>query len=213
MYNDKAQLLDKVDNGGSGVFESVRILLKWHTEDPPSLTEILRNDGGKDFQGNRNPFIDFPELAVQMLKDEITTYPVSNNMIMQPAYRLTTVDGFVAYLTKPDGAHPQTVSVSGATGEYEPKIGRITVTNVTGSVSITTDEVASVEDLSEIMHYSVSGNRLNVSLFQPANVSVYSLTGILMGEEQNSSGEYSIDLPSGIYILRVNSQPIKIIIP
>lgn len=60
MYNGEAQLLNKL--GSSGVFESIEVLLKWHMQDPPSLTEMVRNDGAQDYQGNRNPVIDFPEL-------------------------------------------------------------------------------------------------------------------------------------------------------
>jgi endonuclease I len=42
-------------------------LLTWHTEDPPDDTEIARNNQVcQHWQGNRNPFVDFPELAVQL---------------------------------------------------------------------------------------------------------------------------------------------------
>ena len=43
---------------------SVALLLKWHRQDPVSQKEISRNDIiDRDFQHNRNPFIDHPELA------------------------------------------------------------------------------------------------------------------------------------------------------
>lgn len=38
-------------------------LLKWHKEYPVSDYELHRNETIQDVQGNRNPFIDFPELA------------------------------------------------------------------------------------------------------------------------------------------------------
>ena len=38
-------------------------LLRWHTEDPVSEWEILRNQTIYEYQGNRNPFIDLPELV------------------------------------------------------------------------------------------------------------------------------------------------------
>lgn len=41
----------------------VALLLKWHREDPVSQKEIDRNDGIQTQQGNRNPFIDYPELV------------------------------------------------------------------------------------------------------------------------------------------------------
>ena len=39
------------------------MLMKWHREDPVSQKEIVRNEAVYGFQGNRNPFIDFPDLA------------------------------------------------------------------------------------------------------------------------------------------------------
>ena len=41
----------------------VALLLKWHREDPVSQKEIDRNNGIQARQGNRNPFIDYPELV------------------------------------------------------------------------------------------------------------------------------------------------------
>lgn len=38
-------------------------LLKWHKEYPVTDYERHRNDTIEEVQGNRNPFIDFPELA------------------------------------------------------------------------------------------------------------------------------------------------------
>ena len=42
---------------------AVNLLLSWHRADPVSKKEIDRNDAIYQIQGNRNPFIDFPELA------------------------------------------------------------------------------------------------------------------------------------------------------
>jgi len=41
----------------------VALLMKWHRQDPVSQREKDRNDGIQSKQGNRNPFIDYPELA------------------------------------------------------------------------------------------------------------------------------------------------------
>ena len=136
-HNDSAQLLSKL--GSSGVFESLHIMLKWHLQDPPSLTEMVRNDGAQDYQGNRNPLIDYPELAIQVfLDDGITTYSVteSSTATMWPAHRYTLSDGFIAYLTNNDGSHPQDIKVTGAAYEYNATLGRLTITNVTGNMTI-----------------------------------------------------------------------------
>ena len=39
------------------------LILKWHRHDPVSTKEINRNNAVYSLQGNRNPFIDHPELA------------------------------------------------------------------------------------------------------------------------------------------------------
>jgi endonuclease I len=41
----------------------LNILLKWHKQDPVSGHELRRNNYGHEFQGNRNPLIDFPKFA------------------------------------------------------------------------------------------------------------------------------------------------------
>ena len=42
---------------------SVDLLLKWHRDDPVSEKETLRNEAVYKIQNNRNPFIDYPQLA------------------------------------------------------------------------------------------------------------------------------------------------------
>lgn len=48
------------------VAQSLTMLLDWNELDPVSEAEIVRNDKIEDIQGNRNPFIDYPELADQI---------------------------------------------------------------------------------------------------------------------------------------------------
>lgn len=42
---------------------SIELLLRWHREDPPSQKELDRNEQVYKVQANRNPFIDFKDLA------------------------------------------------------------------------------------------------------------------------------------------------------
>lgn len=42
---------------------SMQMLLEWHRADPVSQKELNRNEAVYDQQGNRNPFVDHPELA------------------------------------------------------------------------------------------------------------------------------------------------------
>ena len=148
LHSGTAQLLEKIGSNpvksDSIVFESLRIMLKWHMQDPPSLTEMVRNDGAQDYQGNRNPLIDYPELAIQVFLEDIkelehiTTYTVteSSAATMWPAHRHTLSDGFIAYLTNSNGSHPADIEVTGATYTYDASIGRLTVSEVTGNMTI-----------------------------------------------------------------------------
>lgn len=42
---------------------AINLLLQWHRQDPVSDKETMRNDAVYGIQNNRNPFIDYPELA------------------------------------------------------------------------------------------------------------------------------------------------------
>jgi endonuclease I len=52
-----------LDGSKTQVYRScfVRLLLKWHAQDPVSDHERQRNEAGFAYQGNRNPYIDHPE--------------------------------------------------------------------------------------------------------------------------------------------------------
>lgn len=57
-YNEK--LDSQISVGG------IKMLLKWNEEDPVSDFEKQRNNIIEEAQGNRNPFIDFPQLAYRI---------------------------------------------------------------------------------------------------------------------------------------------------
>lgn len=48
---------------------AVNMLMKWHREDPVSSKEINRNEAVFKIQNNRNPFIDYPQLAEYLWGD------------------------------------------------------------------------------------------------------------------------------------------------
>ena len=54
-----------LDNNTYPVWKSwaLDLLLKWHRQDPPGEMEMARNDSVYAIQGNRNPYIDYPDLV------------------------------------------------------------------------------------------------------------------------------------------------------
>ena len=72
LYSDvAADLLPEMDpddsqNTGGRAIESLSTLLQWMQKDPVDTWEMSRNDQTENVQGNRNVFIDYPELAYLM---------------------------------------------------------------------------------------------------------------------------------------------------
>lgn len=50
---------------------AVELLLKWHKQDPVSEREIERNNAVYSIQGNRNPYVDYPQLADYVWGDSV----------------------------------------------------------------------------------------------------------------------------------------------
>lgn len=50
---------------------AVELLLKWNKQDPVSQKEINRNNAVYEIQGNRNPYIDYPQLAEYVWGDSV----------------------------------------------------------------------------------------------------------------------------------------------
>lgn len=72
LYSDVAKQYlpafdpDDTSNNGTRAIEDLDTLLRWCAADPVDMWEMGRNDQTENIQGNRNVFIDYPELAWQM---------------------------------------------------------------------------------------------------------------------------------------------------
>ena len=72
LTNDR----ELIANSNTGSNESIaymgilNTLLEWHRDDPVDQVERRRNDVVFDFQGNRNPFIDYPKWVLCVFNGE-----------------------------------------------------------------------------------------------------------------------------------------------
>ena len=69
---------------------SFSTLLEWHEQDPPDAFEKRRNDVIFKWQGNRNPFIDYPEFVNYLYNDNPQINPINiSNVNINP----TSIEG------------------------------------------------------------------------------------------------------------------------
>lgn len=107
--------------GFSGTFphldEWVRVMmLRWHRSDPVSEKEIKRNDAVyATTQNNRNPFVDYPELA-ELIFGDMTDTPFTMGLKL-PSLDMpmdgTTVDMGVVALSSSQSSITKQITVSG----------------------------------------------------------------------------------------------------
>ena len=67
-YEDQLSPFDRNDVLTGDTYPSLtywfyNLMLDWHREDPVSEKELVRNEAVYEYQNNRNPFIDYPELV------------------------------------------------------------------------------------------------------------------------------------------------------
>ncbi len=65
------EIVNGFPDGNVGQFGDLQTLLEWHRNDPPDDFEINRNNVIYDWQFNRNPFIDQPELIEYIWGDNM----------------------------------------------------------------------------------------------------------------------------------------------
>lgn len=139
---------------------ALNLLLKWHRQDPISDKERARNNAVEGVQGNRNPFIDYPELVEYIwgnkqdsgfnLSKAVSSYSSEYGKDDKKTATITFVlhaklgkafEGF-RYTTNSDGtktyssSNPAVATVNETTGDITLKsAGRTTITFTTSETA------------------------------------------------------------------------------
>ena len=91
---------------------ALQMLLEWHRKDPVSQKEITRNNNIHDKQGNRNPYIDYPELAEYVWGNMVGTNWTPGGSVNPNTAELTLpVDGSTIDMGTTTPGNELTVSV------------------------------------------------------------------------------------------------------
>ncbi|MDR0619147.1 MAG: endonuclease [Bacteroidales bacterium] len=86
------------------------LLLQWHRQDPVSDKEKSRNNGIEEEQGNRNPFVDYPELVEKIWGNDntkflldltsIETHAISDDAVFYEMYPAAEIISILGTLLK-----------------------------------------------------------------------------------------------------------------
>ena len=124
-------------------------LLEWHAADPVSDAEFLRNHAACQYwQGNRNPFVDFPDLAPQFfgqpqqIEPGTRTYPSCLD-IPTPS---PTAEANECALLEPGDVFIYAVAADDPNG-----VGFLTMENIPGGLDLyMTDQPWTGEDFGQL---------------------------------------------------------------
>ncbi len=128
----------------------IDLMVEWHTNDPVSNKETVRNDVGYSFQGNRNPYIDHPEYVNLIWGGAAAT--VISNIIINPEQpnQNQTVE-VTATVTNPDGIN----SVKLKWGFSSQQLTNIIIMENTGSSVYQTVEPIAANELNTTVYYII----------------------------------------------------------
>lgn len=168
-------LNDNTGNSGNNMGK-LSTLLKWNLENPVNDWEYRRNDAAQGIQGNRNPFIDYPNLACNIWGDfnAATKNVCKSSQTPVDPVKATAIEGdnltvakgktsSIVYNVLPSNATDKTVAFSGfdssiisvsslgvvtgvKEGTTQVTITLTSDTTITKTITVTVIEGASVPD-------------------------------------------------------------------
>ena len=151
-----------IDHNGGSKYKPFKqwymnMLLRWAKEDPVNEIEIARNNGVKQVQNNRNPFVDYPGLEDYIWGDKVDVpfsyddYDSDVTYIARPTFESTTnedgtvtvtissADDAIIYYTT-DGSDP-TIDSKLYSGPIE-----LTETTIVKAISVTSEGQSGVAE-------------------------------------------------------------------
>lgn len=94
-YTWRSNGLDQLENNQWPTFNAwtQKMLMEWSREDPVDEIEIARNQAVYEIQGNRNPYVDFPNLCEYVWGDSMEyEFDVNSTVIAIPAESVVLLD-------------------------------------------------------------------------------------------------------------------------
>ncbi|MGL4293800.1 MAG: endonuclease [Bacteroidales bacterium] len=180
-YEDYAEWWNSpmLDNNTYPVWKSwaIDLLLKWHRNDPVSETEMKRQEAVFNIQGNRNPYIDYPELAEYIWgekKTESFLFPSETKPYMITPNRWSQIDLGVLMLND-----NKTQNLEIASKNLESDLN-IFLKNGTVGFSLSTHKIAALE--------ANTGTQIAVTF--DASISGYSYDTICIGSSEITPNLY-----------------------
>ena len=120
---------------------SLDLLLKWHRQDPVSQKEIDRNNKVFGFQQNRNPFVDYPDLAEYIWGTKVDSVFTVEDKLDDPTLITPTNDitvNFSEVLVNTQTTKSIPIKGKGLTGN----VSVILYDNLSGYFSIATQSIS-----------------------------------------------------------------------
>lgn len=179
---------DDSKDTGERIIQSKEVLLDWMKNDPVSEWEMQRNDYTQKIQGNRNVFIDYPELA-WMLFDE----NVPGDM--------DTPSGMARQTGTDIGKTPDTVFTDGVVLDFNEitnnGVAEITAYDVTTGKAVKNGDTV---ERGDIITYTISPDESTISAIREFNSDANSGSGVVRTiVEPNQDTTYSFSKQAGYY--------------
>lgn len=164
---------------------SINLLLKWSRQDPVSQKEIDRNNAVSKWQENRNPFIDYPELA-EYIWGNCTEYEWTPGGIKKP------------YITLPEDNSSVDMGVTGTNVGLSSSIAVKSAALAKAlNVSLSGDNAFSVSTTSIAASNANAGTSITVS-YKSATIGKHTATLTISNDEVSAIVTLKAETTDGI---------------